>query len=499
MTYEELMDFDAVMAVYEPVVGLEVHVELNTASKMFCGCSTAFGAAPNSQTCPICLGLPGSLPVINATAVESAVRIGLALNCSIAERCRMARKNYFYPDMTKNFQTSQSDEPLCFNGSVVIELADGESFTIAIERAHMEEDTGKALHVGGATGRIQGAEYSLMDYNRSSVGLIEIVTKPIRGAGERAGEVARAYVTYLRDMIRALGVSDVRMEQGSLRCDVNLSLMPKGSTTLGTRTETKNVNSLRSIEKAVLHEICRQGAILTSGKTVKQETRHWHEDGTYTSPGRSKEHAEDYRYFPEPDLVPVVCPPSWVDELRATIPQAPSLRRAALQAAWGYSPLEMRDVVAAEALDLIEATVAAGCAPQSARKWWMSQLLRQANAREVSLDELPISPQAVAELQNLVDKGILNDNLARTVIEAVLAGEGMPGEIVQARQLGVVNDQATLDEAVAQAIEANPEIADKIRAGKVQAAGALVGAVMKDLGGKADAGVVRELILAKLA
>jgi aspartyl-tRNA(Asn)/glutamyl-tRNA(Gln) amidotransferase subunit B len=256
-----VLPYEEALAEYDPVLGLEVHVELNTTSKMFCGCSTAFGAEPNTQVCAVCLGLPGALPVVNHKAVESAIRIGLALNCTIAEWCRFARKNYFYPDMPKNYQISQYDEPIAYDGWTEVVL-DGESFRIGIERAHMEEDTGKSLHVGGATGRIHGADYSLLDYNRSGVPLIEIVTKPIEGTGAKAPEVARAYVTMLRDLLRALGVSDVRMEQGSLRCDANVSLRPVGTSAFGTRTETKNVNSLRSVERALRYEITRQAAVL---------------------------------------------------------------------------------------------------------------------------------------------------------------------------------------------------------------------------------------------
>jgi len=494
MNNDALMDFDEVMERYEPVLGLEVHVELNTASKMFCSCSTQFGAEPNSQTCPVCLGLPGSLPVVNGKAVESAIRIGLALNCSIAEWCRFARKNYFYPDMTKNFQTSQYDEPICFDGYVDLQV-DGVPFTVPIERAHMEEDAGKSVHIGSATGRIQGADHSLMDYNRAGVPLIEIVTKPVFGTGARAPEAARAYVTYLRDMMRALGVSDVRMEQGSLRCDANVSLMPKGSTTLGTRTETKNVNSLRSIEKALRYEIRRQGAILSSGGRVLQETRHWHEDGEYTSAGRSKEQAEDYRYFPEPDLVPIAPPRAWVEELRLTIPESPSVRMERLRETWGFSQMEMRDAAAAEALDLIEATVRAGASPQTARKWWMTELMRRANVLGLGLDQLPITPADVAEVQHLIDEGTLNDTVARQVIEAVLAGEGSPRTVVETRGLAVVSDSAALRQAVDDAIADNPDVAAKIRDGKVQAVGALIGAVMRQTAGGADAAKVRQMIL----
>ena len=493
----DVLGFDEAMAAFDPVMGLEVHVELNTVSKMFCGCSTAFGAEPNTQTCPVCLGLPGSLPVVNALAVESAIRIGLALNCRIAEWCRFARKNYFYPDMPKDFQISQYDEPIAFDGHVEVEV-DGETVRIEIERAHMEEDTGKSLHLGGATGRIHGADYSLLDYNRSGVPLIEIVTKPIIGAGVKAPQVARAYVAFLRDLLRALGVSDVRMEQGSLRCDANVSLMPKDAMEFGVRTETKNVNSLRSVERALRYEICRQAAVLSGGGRVHQETRHWHEDGGFTSPGRSKETAEDYRYFPEPDLVPVAPSREWVEQLRTTLPELPAARRRRLQAAWGFTDLEMQDAVNAGALEVIEATVSAGCPAVAARKWWLSELARRANDAGIDLEQVGMTPVQVARLQALVSDGTINDKLARQVIDGVLAGEGEPGDVVAARGLAVVSDDAALSAAVDRAIDANPEVAARIRNGKVAAAGALIGAVMKDMRGQADAARVRELILARL-
>ncbi len=494
---DTLVAFDDVLAAYDPALGLEVHVELNTASKMFCGCPTEFGAEPNTQVCPTCLGLPGAMPVVNGKAVESAIRIGLALNCQIAEWCRFARKNYFYPDMPKNFQTSQYDEPICFEGHMDVEV-DGETFRVEIERAHMEEDTGKSLHVGGATGRIHGADHSLVDYNRAGIPLIEIVTKPILGAGAKAPEVARAYVAQLRDLIVALGVSDARMDQGSIRADVNLSLSPKGSGTLGTRTETKNVNSLRSVERAVRFEMSRHAAVLGRGEAILQETRHWHEDTGVTTSGREKSDAEDYRYFPEPDLVPVAPSREWVEELRATLPENPTARRARLQAAWGFSDLEMRDTVGAGALDVIEQTIAAGTSPQAARKWWLGELARRANEQGVDVPDLAVTPADVARVQALVDEGSLNDKLARQVFDGLLAGEGSPDEVVAARGLAIVSDEGALSAAVDAAIAAHPDVADKIRDGKVAAAGALIGAVMKEMRGQADAGRVRELILEKL-
>lgn len=494
---DTLVAFDDVLASYDPALGLEVHVELNTNSKMFCGCPTEFGAEPNSQVCPTCLGLPGAMPVVNRVAVESAIRIGLALNCEIAEWCRFARKNYFYPDMPKNFQTSQYDEPIAFDGWMDVDV-DGETFRVEIERAHMEEDTGKSLHVGGATGRIHGASHSLVDYNRAGIPLIEIVTRPITGMGAKAPDVAKAYVAQLRDLIVALGVSDARMDQGSIRADVNLSLSPKGSGVLGTRTETKNVNSLRSVERAVRYEMSRHAAVLGAGETILQETRHWHEDTGVTTSGREKSDAEDYRYFPEPDLVPVAPSREWVEELRGTLPENPTQKRARLQAEWGFSDFEMRDTVAAGALLIVEETINAGATPQVARKWWLGEMARRANEAGVEIGALGVTPAHVVRVQALVDEGTLNDKLARQVFDGLLAGEGTPDEIVAARGLAIVSDDGALSAAVDNAIAANPDVADKIRDGKVAAAGALIGEVMKEMRGQADAGRVRELILEKL-
>ena len=502
MATADVLDYDETVAAFDPVMGLEVHVELHTNTKMFCGCPTAFGAAPNTQVCPVCLGLPGALPVVNAVGVESAIRIGLALNCEIAQWCRFARKNYFYPDMPKNFQTSQYDEPIAYGGWLDVPLEDGEVFRVEIERAHMEEDTGKSTHIGGATGRIHGATHSLVDYNRAGIPLIEIVTKPIVGAGERAPEVARAYVSTLRDLLKALDVSDVRMEQGSMRCDVNLSLMPKGSQTFGTRSETKNVNSLRSVERAVRYEMCRHGAVLTGGGSIVQETRHWHEDTGITTSGRVKSDAEDYRYFPEPDLVPVAPSLEWVEELRATLPEPPAERRKRLQSDWGYSDLEMRDVLNAGLIELIEETVAAGASPAGARKWWSGEIARRANTEGQDVptyaSALGVTPAHVAELESLVTSGRLNDSMARQAWDGVLAGEGSPSEVADSRGLELVQDSGALEAAVDEVIVANADIADKIREGKVQAVGALIGQVMKAMKGQADAGAARELIVSKL-
>ena len=498
MAIDTLVPFAEAIERYEPVIGLETHVELGTRTKMFCACTTTFGAEPNTQVCPVCLGLPGSLPVVNRAAIEYTIRIGLALNCTIAEWCRFARKNYFYPDMPKNFQISQYDEPLCTDGWLDVDV-DGRTVRVGIERVHLEEDTGKSLHVGGATGRIHGAEYSLVDYNRAGIPLVEIVTKPIAGTGAGAPVAARLYVTELRDLLRSLHVSDVRMEEGSLRCDVNTSLAPRGAAQWGTRTETKNVNSLRSVERSVRFEIERQAAVLDAGGRVKQETRHFHEDTGTTTSGRSKEEAQDYRYFPEPDLVPVAPPRDWVEQIRAALPEPPAARRARLRAEWDLSETDMTALANAGALDLVAETVAAGASPADARKWWLGEPARRANEDGVELTALAISPAQVARVAELVAAGTLNDKLARQVIDAVLAGEGDPDEVVRARGLAVVSDESALTQAVDEAIAANPEVAAKVRDGKVAAAGVLLGAVMKATRGQADAARVRELILQRLS
>ena len=495
---DELMDYDEAVRRYDPVVGLEVHVELSTATKMFDAAPNAFGGEPNSRVTPTSVGLPGSLPVVNARGVEYAIRIGLALGCEIAQSCRFARKNYFYPDLAKDFQTSQSDEPIAFDGAVEVELEDGSFFTVPIERAHMEEDAGKNTHVGGADGRIEGADHSLVDYNRAGVPLVEIVSRPIEGAGGRAPEVAATYVRTLRDVFRALGVSEARMERGNVRADVNVSLRQSPDAPLGTRTETKNVNTFRGIDAVVRYEIRRQAAILAAGGEVLQETRHGQADGT-TRAGRVKSDADDYRYFPEPDLVPVAPGREWVEEIRAALPELPAARRRRLKAEWGLADDEMRDVVNAGALDLIEATVAAGASGQAARKWWMGELARAAKDRETALGDLAVSPAQVAQLQGLVDSGRLTDKLARQVLEGVLAGEGDPGAVVEARGLEVVSDETALLAAVDQALAAQPDVAEKIRGGKVKAAGAIVGAVMRATRGRADARRVREIVMERVA
>ncbi|MGO2659489.1 Asp-tRNA(Asn)/Glu-tRNA(Gln) amidotransferase subunit GatB [Mycetocola reblochoni] len=498
MAADKLMDYDAALELFEPVLGFEVHVELGTKTKMFSHAPNVFGSEPNTNVTPVCLGLPGSLPVVNEQAVRYSISLGLALGCQIAASSRFARKNYFYPDNPKNYQISQYDEPIAFEGSVEIELPDGSLRTIPIERAHMEEDAGKLTHLGGSGGRIQGASSSLVDYNRAGVPLVEIVTHPIFGTEALAPEVGRAYVGAIRDIVLSLGISEAKMERGNLRCDANVSLRPRGQEKLGTRTETKNVNSLRSVERAVRYEIQRQAAILAEGGTITQETRHWHEDTGVTSSGRPKSDADDYRYFPEPDLLPVVPSAELVEQLRSELPEQPLARRRRLKADWGFTDLEFQDVANGGLVDVVEATIAAGSSPAAARKWWTGEISRRANADGVEVTEV-IQPERVAEIAALVEAGTLTDKLARQVLEGVIAGEGTAQEVVDARGLAVVSDDGALIAAVDEALAAQPDVLAKIRDGKVQAAGAIIGSVMKAMRGQADAARVRELVLERAA
>lgn len=494
MAKAELMDYDRAIEMFEPVLGFEVHIELNTRTKMFSDAPNFFGGEPNTNITPVDLGLPGSLPVVNEQAVAYSISLGLALGCSIASSSRFARKNYFYPDLAKNYQISQFDEPIAFDGNVEVELDDGRIFQVSIERAHMEEDAGKLTHIGGSTGRIQGAEYSLVDYNRAGVPLVEIVTDIIYGAEKDAPQLAKAYVSTIRDIVRSLGISDARMERGNLRCDANISLSPRGSGILGTRTETKNVNSLRSVERSIRYEIQRQAAILAKGGTITQETRHWHEDTGVTSAGRPKSDADDYRYFPEPDLLPVEPSEELIAQLRAALPESPLLMRRRLRADWGFSGIDFQSVVNAGLLVELVDTVAAGSTPQAARKWWMGEISRTANENGVDASSL-VTPVQVAALVSMVASGELTDSLARQVLEGVIAGEGTPAEVVASRGLAVVSDDGALIAAIDNALAAQPDVLSKIREGKVQAAGAVIGAVMKAMKGQADAARVRELVL----
>ena len=495
---EKLMKFADAVKKYDPVIGLEVHVELSTQTKLFCPAEVHFGGEPNSQLTPVSLGLPGSLPVVNRTAIDYAVKLGLALHCNIAEWSQFARKNYFYPDMPRDYQISQYDKPLNGEGYLDVELEDGDIFRVPVERAHVEDDAGKNTHVGGADGRIEGADHSLVDYNRAGVPLVEIVTKPITGAGERAAELAGAYVRTIRDIVRALNISHARMEQGNMRADVNVSLRPSPEAPLGTRSETKNVNSFRGIEKTIIYEIRRQAAILDDGGEILQETRHWDEASQATAGGRVKTDADDYRYFPDPDLVMVHVTKEHIDELASQMPEMPRERRNRLQGEWGFSDLEMRDVVNADALDLIEATIAAGATAGGARKWWLGEISRAANERETLLEDMPITPADVARVERLVAEGRLNDKLAKQTVAGVLAGEGTPDEVVRKHGYEVVSDDGALEAEVDKALAADPDIAAKLKAGNMKPMGAIIGAVMKATRGQADAKAVSAIVMRKV-
>ncbi|WP_455090652.1 Asp-tRNA(Asn)/Glu-tRNA(Gln) amidotransferase subunit GatB [Parascardovia denticolens] len=495
---EKLMKFADAVKKYDPVVGLEVHVELSTKTKLFCPAEVRFGGEPNTQLTPVSLGLPGSLPVVNKTAIDYAIKLGLALHCDIAEWSQFARKNYFYPDMPRDYQISQYDKPLNGNGYLDVELENGDIFRVPIERAHVEDDAGKNTHVGGADGRIEGADHSLVDYNRAGVPLVEIVTKPITGIGERAAEVAGAYVRTIRGIARALNISHARMEQGNMRADVNVSLRKSPDDPLGTRSETKNVNSFRGIEKTIIYEIRRQAALLEDGGEVLQETRHWDETSQTTAGGRLKTDADDYRYFPDPDLVMVHVTQDHIDELAAQMPEMPRERRNRLQKEWGFSDLEMRDVVNADALDLVEETVKAGAQASGARKWWLGEIARSANEQGKSLDDMGIAPADVARVEALVAEGKLNDKLAKQTVAGVLAGEGDPDQVVKAHGYEVVSDDGALEAEVDKALAANPDIVEKLKSGNMKPMGAIIGAVMKATRGQADAKAVTAIVMKRI-
>jgi aspartyl-tRNA(Asn)/glutamyl-tRNA(Gln) amidotransferase subunit B len=479
---------------YETVIGLECHVELSTNTKMFCGCRNVFGAPPNSNVCPVCLGLPGSLPVPNEKAIESIVRIGLALGSTIAPDSLFHRKNYFYPDMPKDYQISQYDLPVCVGGRLEIEV-DGERRTIGVTRVHMEEDTGKTTHVG-AGGRIGQAEYALVDYNRAGVPLVECVSEP----DLRSAEEARAYLTELRATLEALDVSDVRMEEGSLRCDANISTRPAGGTGLGTKVEIKNLNSVRSLERALRHEEERQRTALERGERLVQETRHFDEETGATHTLRSKEEAFDYRYFPEPDLTPLEPDRAWVKGLEAELPELPAARRARYVAELGLRPEQARILAGSPSTAaFFEATVALGADPASAANWITQDLAGLVNTARIELDAAGVTPRHVADLVALVADQTISATGAKQVLEEAFETGDSAGAIVERRGLRQVVDPAALEAWVDEAIAENPGPVEQFRGGKEGALNAVLGQVMKKSGGSANPKAVRELLLRRLS
>jgi aspartyl-tRNA(Asn)/glutamyl-tRNA(Gln) amidotransferase subunit B len=479
---------------YETVIGLECHVELSTDTKMFCGCRNAFGSPPNSNVCPVCLGLPGSLPVPNERAIESIVRIGLALGSEIAPGSLFHRKNYFYPDMPKDYQISQYDLPVCVGGRLEIEV-DGRRRTIGITRVHMEEDTGKTSHVG-AGGRIGQADYALVDYNRAGVPLVECVSEP----DMRSAEEARAYFTELRATLEALDVSDVRMEEGSLRCDANVSTRRAGETALGTKVEIKNLNSVRSLERALRFEEERQRNALENGEPLVQETRHFDEETGATHTLRSKEEAFDYRYFPEPDLPPLEPDRAWVQALEAGLPELPAARRDRYVTELGLRPEQARILVGSPATAaFFEATVALGADPVAASNWITQDLAGLVNTARIELAAAKVTPKHIADLVALVADDTISATGAKQMLEEAFETGDAAEAIVERRGLRQVVDSAALEAWVDEAIAENPGPVEQFRGGKEGALNAVLGQVMKKSGGSANPKAVRELLLQRLS
>jgi aspartyl-tRNA(Asn)/glutamyl-tRNA(Gln) amidotransferase subunit B len=478
---------------YETVIGLECHVELATATKMFCGSPNEFGAPPNTNVCPVCLGHPGTLPVPNEKAIEYTIRIGLALECEIAPRSLFHRKNYFYPDMPKNYQISQYDLPLCVNGHLDVEV-DGQARRVGITRVHLEEDTGKTVHAG-ATGRIGGAEYALEDYNRAGVPLVEVVSEP----DMRTPEEARAYFTELRDTLEALGVSDVRMEEGSLRCDANISVRRAGNPELGTKVEIKNLNSIRSIYQALRYEQDRQIEALRRGEKLIQETRHWEENLGVTTHGRSKEYAFDYRYFPEPDLSPIEPDPEWIEKLRADLPELPAARRQRFENEYGLDGRQASLVGGTRVwADFFERAVSLGADPKASANWMTGDLAALLREHGRSLEQSKVTPQHLADLVRLIAEGTISSAGAKSALQAAFdSGEAIEA-IVEARGLQQVSDASALKGVVDEVIAENPGPADQFRKGKEGALNALVGQVMKKTRGSANPALAGELLRRRL-
>jgi len=476
---------------YETVIGLEIHVELKTTTKIFCSCPTAFGAESNTHVCPVCLGLPGVLPVFNEKVLEFAVKAGLALNCEIAPFSKFDRKNYYYPDLPKNYQISQYDLPICRNGFLEINTGSGPK-RIGITRIHMEEDAGKLLH---GSSSIVNSGYSLVDLNRTGVPLIEIVSEP----DLRSAEEARAYMEKLRSILEYLDVSDVKMEQGSLRCDANVSLRPLGARGLGTKTEIKNMNSFRSLQRAVEYEAKRQREILEEGGRVVQETRSWDEERGVTVSLRSKEEAHDYRYFPDPDLVPIVIDPGWVAKLKASLPELPDARKERLVAEMGLPEYDASIITGSKGLaDYFDAVTAEFNEPKTVSNWIMGELLRLLNASGVEMRENKIKPADFAALLKLQADGAISGKMAKSVFEEMFATGKSPHTIIKEQGLAQISDEGALAAIVEKVIAGNPGPAEDYRRGKEKALGFLVGQVMKETKGQANPGLVNKLLKERL-
>ena len=472
------------MAQYETVIGLEVHVELATKTKIFCGCSTAFGGAPNSHTCPVCTGLPGSLPVLNKQVVEYAMAVGLATNCQINQYCKFDRKNYFYPDNPQNYQISQLYYPICHDGGVEINVNDQKKI-VRIHEIHMEEDAGKLVHD-------EWEDVSLVDYNRSGVPLIEIVSEP----DMRSADEVIAYLEKLRLIIQYLGASDCKLQEGSMRADVNLSVRPVGTETFGTRTEMKNLNSFKAIARAIESERARQIELIEEGKKVIQETRRWDDNKEYSYPMRSKEDAQDYRYFPDPDLPPLQIPDEWIARLQAAQPELRDEKRARYKTEYEIPEYDADIITGSKRMaDIFEQTVALGAAPKKVSNWLMTETMRLLKEHLMEPDELDFSPKNLATLIALVEKKTINQTVAKEVFEKIFSDDIEPESYVKEHGLGMVSDTGALQKTVEEVIAANPQSVADYKAGKQKAIGFLVGQTMKAMKGKANPAAVNEILI----
>lgn len=472
---------------YETVVGLEVHTELKTKSKIFCGCTTEFGGDQNTHVCPVCLGLPGVLPVLNEKVLEYAIKVGLALNCDILPFSKFDRKNYYYPDLPKNFQTSQYDLPICLNGHLDIEVS-GETKRIRITRIHMEEDAGKLVHSGST---ISTSDSSNVDYNRTGVPLLEIVSEP----DIRSGEEARAYVEKLRSILKYLDVSDVRMEEGSLRCDANISIRLMGEEKLGTKTEIKNMNSLTALQKGIEYEALRQAEALEDGEAIVQETRTWDDSKGMTLSMRKKEKENDYRYFPEPDLVPIVVSPEQVEAARQSLPELPDAKQARFMKEYGLNDEDSRILTALrETADYLDATVKAGADAKTAANWMLGDLSKMVNENNLTFDKAPVTPDMLTGMIALINKGTISGKIAKKVIVGMWDTGKKADVIVEEQGLVQITDTGAIEEIVKQVIADNPKPVEDVKSGNGKAIGFLVGQVMKASKGRANPGMVNQLL-----